>query len=488
MKLLVTFFFIRRKALIIFALIFLLSLQVITDSDFGWHMRTGQYILENRTIPKTDIFSFSQPDYPYVYHSWASEVLIFASYKIFGLTGASILFASVLTLAVFILYRTSLIYSKSPGLLLFLWLTPLAHSIAGGRTRVFGFLFASTLYFLFTKFRKENSRLIYLTPLLFLLWVNFHGSFILGIFMLAVLTSGLLLENKEKIKKILWILPLSILATLPNPYFLDSWKQALVMSVNSYGLKNINLDWQPLINTHGSGWIFALLTASLLLGIKIFKIKVDPVNKTLLSVFFVLSLITSRFTIALLVFFAPCLSECVYFFKNRLKKEITNALPVKSSLFALSLVLVLLSVQNIAEVKYAYKSLENYSVFLKTKSPNRFAHAAWPHKPNVFVQENLKAKRVLNDANWGGFMVFFDKNQKVFYYGAMDNFLINGRSFALDYLEIIENKPDSEKLMENYRIDALFLPKNYSLVPRLKTQKDWTTIFEDEQTIIMEKN
>src|SRR3989344_3602901 len=139
----------------LFTFIFLLSLKVITDTDLGWHIRVGEYILKTLSVPRTDLFSFSQPDYPYVYHSWATDVLIFLSYKWLGLWGVTILYASIITLGVFFIYRTSILLSGKVNYLLFLWAAPLAFTFAGGRTRAMGFLFFTIFSFIFTKFRLK---------------------------------------------------------------------------------------------------------------------------------------------------------------------------------------------------------------------------------------------------------------------------------------------------------------------------------------------
>ena len=181
----------------LFTFIFLLSLKVITDTDLGWHIRVGEYILKTLSVPKTDLFSFSQPDYPYVYHSWATELIIFASYKWLGLWGITLLYASIITLSVFYLYRTSVLINGKINYLLFLWVAPLAFAFAGGRTRAMGFLLLSILYLLFVKFQLKNSRAIWLAPLIFFLWANLHGSFILGFGVFAVLIATLRFFPKE---------------------------------------------------------------------------------------------------------------------------------------------------------------------------------------------------------------------------------------------------------------------------------------------------
>ncbi len=42
---------------VLMLLIFSVAAQPITDPDFWWHLRTGQYIVETKSIPYTDIFS-----------------------------------------------------------------------------------------------------------------------------------------------------------------------------------------------------------------------------------------------------------------------------------------------------------------------------------------------------------------------------------------------------------------------------------------------
>src|SRR5258708_8305806 len=41
---------------------------LLTDSDTGWHIRTGEWILQNGRVPTTDFFSFTkvgQPCFPW---------------------------------------------------------------------------------------------------------------------------------------------------------------------------------------------------------------------------------------------------------------------------------------------------------------------------------------------------------------------------------------------------------------------------------------
>ena len=33
---------------------------LLADADVGWHIRTGEYILDHATVPTTDLYSFSK--------------------------------------------------------------------------------------------------------------------------------------------------------------------------------------------------------------------------------------------------------------------------------------------------------------------------------------------------------------------------------------------------------------------------------------------
>src|SRR5437870_6887692 len=214
---------------ITFFLIFLLSTRVITDIDLGWHLKVGEYIVQTKSIPTSDLFSFSQKNYPYVYHSWASEITLYLTDNFFNLWGVSLLYALISTLSIYFLYKSSRIISKDKAsYTYFILVTPLIFSVASARTRAFGFLFFSISYFLLLRFKETKSNLIYLLPLVFLLWANFHPTFLFGLILMAISTLTLLIFreiNRQSAKKLIFVLLLSFLATFLNPYGLKLIKE-----------------------------------------------------------------------------------------------------------------------------------------------------------------------------------------------------------------------------------------------------------------------
>ncbi|HEY5403951.1 MAG TPA: hypothetical protein VIK24_13850, partial [Pyrinomonadaceae bacterium] len=127
-------------------LIFAGAAQPITDTDFWWHLRTGQYIVETRSIPHTDIFSSIKFGSEWIAHEWLSEVAMFAIWKLTGFIGLIASFALIVTAAFVILYRRCVVRSVHPYVALFAVLFGAVASIStwGVRPHIFSVLFASS--------------------------------------------------------------------------------------------------------------------------------------------------------------------------------------------------------------------------------------------------------------------------------------------------------------------------------------------------------
>ncbi len=321
-----------------------------------------------------------------------------------------------------------------------------------------------------------------------MLWANLHGSFIFGIGTLTILISLHLIQTKFKtaeIFRVSKIFLVSILATLINPYFLRAWNQAFLMTKNSYfDLATINPDWHPLIYPGSSGWIIALLSSALILGVFFLKTKINAYQKFLIFLFFLLSLFSTRFLFGLFVFAIPMANYILLQIKKRLNKQTLNSLPVRVSKTSVLLVLILMALSNVVGMSFAYKSHENYSQYLRKKTAPDIQFAAWPYQANVFLNENFFGRRVLNEANWGGYMLFLNPRTQVFYYGAMDNFIINNRSFVHDYFEIVHAGSRWRQLLDQFNIDIVFLPPTYPLIRLLENNSQWTRVYQDPYSVI----
>src|SRR4051794_140107 len=74
---------------------------VYLDPDFGWHLRTGQYILSHG-IPKTDPFSYTMPNFPFVDHAWLTDIALFVLNMQVGSAALAGAFALLTTFALWL--------------------------------------------------------------------------------------------------------------------------------------------------------------------------------------------------------------------------------------------------------------------------------------------------------------------------------------------------------------------------------------------------
>src|SRR5689334_3500111 len=86
-------------------MIFAAAAKPITDPDFWWHLKTGQYVVETTSIPHSDIFSTPRFGSEWVTHEWLSEVLMFLIFRAAGFAGLIIFFALIITTAFCTMYR-----------------------------------------------------------------------------------------------------------------------------------------------------------------------------------------------------------------------------------------------------------------------------------------------------------------------------------------------------------------------------------------------
>ena len=89
---------------ILFAGLLFQSFRNFDDADGWWHLKTGQYIVETRSIPRTDIYSATKSGNEWVTHEWLAQVLMFGLYRIGGFGLLSIAFSFLSALAFWIAY------------------------------------------------------------------------------------------------------------------------------------------------------------------------------------------------------------------------------------------------------------------------------------------------------------------------------------------------------------------------------------------------
>lgn len=176
-------------------------LTPIPPHDFWWHLATGRIIVAQHAIPILDSFSYTRTGLPFYNQGWLAQVLMYGLYQTGGLALILLVQAALIALAYGLLLR--LCISRTARLrlsvaLLLLTTLPLSFDNWNVRPQSYAFpLFVGFLVIL-TEFRLGRRNRLWLLPLLMLVWVNIHGTFILGLGLIGLTFVGELLKSLRR--------------------------------------------------------------------------------------------------------------------------------------------------------------------------------------------------------------------------------------------------------------------------------------------------
>jgi hypothetical protein len=173
--------------------------QEIADPDFWWHLKTGQYVLQEHSLPVPDPFAYTttmgSPAYPgetrtryfNLTHEWLAQVLLYLVYRAGGFGGVVLVRAALLTLVSATVGLVA--YRRSGGFYRALAAAfasaGVMSAFAADRPFVITFLLLAAAIAILEWAGRESRSALWLLPPLLLIWANCHGGYFLGWVVLA---------------------------------------------------------------------------------------------------------------------------------------------------------------------------------------------------------------------------------------------------------------------------------------------------------------
>lgn len=207
------------------ALAFLLGVFPLKDTDFWWHLRTGDLIRQTGQVPTTDLYTFTVPKAPWIDLHWLFQVAISWGYQHGGVPALN-LAKCVITCAALLLLIMAKKRDWPVSVMLLAWIPALL--VLSGRMYVrpetLSLLYLSIDLAVLARLHREP-RWTFLLPVVQLAWVNTQGLFVLGPIVIgfalidAVLRPGAFSEGKKRWWRIVGVSTLLTgVACLFNPY------------------------------------------------------------------------------------------------------------------------------------------------------------------------------------------------------------------------------------------------------------------------------
>jgi hypothetical protein len=464
---------------------------LLFDGDAGWHIRTGQYILDHHSVPHQDLYSFSKPGAPWYAWEWGSDVVFGWLERVAGLKGV-VLFTGVVLAA----FATTLIRRMVwRGVHLFVALGVALLSVGSAsihflaRPHIFTLLFLSIAVWMVESDREKQSNRIWLLVPLTIVWTNLHGGFLALIALLGLCAVGTALEAfsvKEAWGGLWWrsaarytaLAAACAAASLVNPYGYHLHTHMLAYLRSDWIKTVIQEFMSPSFRDENMMQFEALLIIGLIAAGGMIRRK--AIVEALWIVFFAhLALASVRHVPVYATVVAPVVAyEVAGWWKAWSRGAVRKSLPAIFNQLA-------------ADWAPAFRRTSLWPCAVVTGLVLSGAPIRWPKDfpeinfPTQIVHDHasqILASRVLTTDQWADYLIYVDPKQKVFVDGRSDFY---GPELGNPYLRLINGGPDWRDLVKKYDFNLVLLPKDLALVQLLETQPEWRVTAQDDKRILL---
>jgi hypothetical protein len=394
----------------------------IADTDFWWHLKTGQYIIEHHSLPIPDPFAYitsltheDQVRDFNLRHEWLAQALLFLTYGLAGFPAIIFLRALTLTtvcaLAGLLAARLSTYFYA--GIVAAFATASVAIEFAADRPALVTFLFVAVFVTLL-----ELRVALWILPVISLFWANSHGGYFLGwVILLAYCT-----QNRRR----LWLITAcSIAVSCLNPNGFGAI--TTLLKYRQSALTTNLLEWQH-PSMWGSPYGFDILVYLAAIVLLTSWRRVRPAHWILFAAFAVASLMAFR-NILLIGFLAPVLIAAYFPYQLKLSRIFAWVTPI--------LLLVAISI-GVARGSYFQFRVANWTT---------------PAGAADYLLTNHLTGPLFNTYEQGGYLIWrLSPQNRVF---------IDGRALSeslyQNYRQILNNDQSSADAVTGPRADLLNL-------------------------------
>ena len=451
-----------------FSISLFLLLFLISDSDYYWHIKAGEYMFNNGLL-REDVFSWYVSGKYWMSHEWLYEIYLYILKYFFGnfhmlLYGFGCIF--LLFLILFLGNKNG--YKKNiPFSLIWIILFLILIGFIQARPHLFSFsLLAITIWFLYDLYKNENSKKIYFLPVVSILWSNVHGgsSNLVYLFCFIFFSVGLFKFNfgkfkaerfnKKQLVKYLLIGIVSFICISINIHGIKMLSYPYENMADSIMLNNI-VEWQPTNLNIISHYLYFILLFVIVIVMLISKKKIEFIDLILFGISIYLGLKSIRFW-----GYTYIIMSFVIF------NYITGRKYDKGSCCCICIIGII----------FAGFFIFNYNSIEKNINTRVLSTKV------IESIKNENPKRLYNMYDYGGELIFNDID--VFIDGRAD---LYSKYNYVDYLNISKLENDYVDLINKYNFDYFLVDKEYPIYTYLKYNDDYNKVIEEKNVVLYKK-
>jgi len=461
-----------------------MAARVSIDSDTWWHLRAGQWMVENRALMQVDSFSYTRAGTAWQYPGIWIEILFYKLYQVFGLGGLNLWTTLMVTVAFASLWPSlsGNVFLRAL-VIIFSALVSAIHWVA--RPHLVTFVLAAIFLWVLEDYRWGRGKPhIKWLPVLMVIWVNSHGGYLAGFLIWGVYFVGLIFQDEQinlieqkkyRLRQLLVVGFWMVLATLLNPQGISLL--SLPFTTVSRGAEQLWIaEWQTPnfheLRMQPFAWLLLLTLGAVGASNK----RLALVDFFLVTGFGYLGLIAAR-NIPLFAFTAAIVltrhADDLYQSWAK-KREISIFQNSGESLGwqvwvnrGLVIVLIFAVAVKLGSVMVPGENLMEI-------------HEAMPADAVQFIKEAEPQGRLFNAYNWGGYLIWALPGYPVFVDGRAD---LHGDEIINQWVHVIQAKNGWQEILATWDI-SLILLEPYQPVARLLPLEGWSLLYEDDIAVV----
>lgn len=485
----------RVKILLLFFVFsFLFKTDGSFNQDLGRHLKLGEIIWQTKQVPTINLFSYTNPNFPFTNTHWLFEVFTYFASQTIGLQALLVLKIIILLTSVYLILKV--IPKENTIMLLpigFIFFHVLRERTEL-RPEIFSFLFTAGTYYILEKYLRNPTKLIYLLPGIQLFWINTHIYFFVGLLVQAIFLihlgyqhlpfhriRGLIAQEGSKLKLLFFVFALSVVISLINPYGITGLLYPLIVTKN-YGytiVENQTLFLLESINFRDPNFLFVKIS----LGFIFLSILIAFLRKK----FELKNILLAGFGAALALMNVRSFPYLVFL---SLPAALQNFGPIKQNTFLKILIFVFSAILLLESYFYLsgdyYRSRdEDYKVGLKLEENGKKAL-------NFVIDHNL-TNPIYNNFDIGSYIIYRGYPiYKVFVDGRPEGY---PKEFFQDIYISSQYEPQRFKELDqklNFKTIIFSItdqtPWGKAFLTSIVKDSDWKTVYIDDFMIVLVKN
>ncbi len=458
---------------------------LLDDPNTGVHVRTGEWILKHHAIPRQDLFSFTLAGHPWCDWEWLSDAVYALLHRWGALAAIAAFSLALLCLTSLIVYRTAR-FRVGPTIAFavtcLVMATTTIHWLA--RPHLFTWLFVAIVCWMIQRARATGrNKVLFLLPLLMVLWVNLHPGFLAAFLLVGIWCLGEAMQSRvtsireqgaDHRKWAVWFGVVGVAclaATFANPYHIQLHRHIASYLFSPTTVTTQVEEWlSPDFHNPRLHWFELLLPVGAAAGIW-HGLRKRIVWCLLVLVGMHLALVSVR---NVPIFAIVCVTP-IASFVDHVMRQSRFVIRLRSAEQSLTFARSRLG----TSMCYGIAAALLIVVFC-SRSLGLGPQSSLP----VEAAAHLPAGRLFTTDRWADYLIYREPQHGVFLDCRNDFY---GPDFVKDYLAVITVEPGWQDVLTKYALTVVLVPRHSPISAALAVSADWSLSYQDAVAAVFQR-